>query len=66
MSKLDSMLAEASRNTIAELYAMDPFQYTKHDIDCIIEYYREKRTQYVATGKGMPRIEKATLEDLGL
>jgi hypothetical protein len=66
MSKLDEMLSSASRSTVAELFSLDPFKLTKHDIDTMIEYYAEKRKDFSLTGKGSAVKPKASLADLGL
>jgi hypothetical protein len=56
-----------SDDTIAELMARDPFQLSKLDIDKIIEFYREKRAAFKATGKPQAGPKpSATLEELGL
>lgn len=61
-------MSDDSINTIAELFARDPFELTKLDIDQIITYFRERRADFARTGKGQPRIEKprASLDELGL
>ncbi len=68
MSKLYEMLAAASRSTIAELFALDPFKLTKHDIDTMVEYYAEKRKDFALTGNKAAGAVKpaASLADLGL
>lgn len=55
-------------DTIAELFARDPFTHTSQETDQIIQYFRERRRDFKLSGKGAPRIEKprASLEDLGL
>lgn len=54
--------------TISELFARDPFTLTKEDIDKMIEYYRDRRKDFVLGGKASPKIEKpkVDLNDLGL
>lgn len=53
-----------SNETLAELFARDPFSYTKEDIDLIIRYYREARSSYNITGKR--EVGKVNLSELGL
>lgn len=61
-------MPEQSIDTISELFARDPFQHTKQDIDNLIEYYAARRKEFALSGKSMPKVEKpkADLADLGL
>lgn len=53
--------------TISELFARDPFTYTKEDIDRIIAHYRDARKQFNLGGKGAkPDKPAVNLADLGL
>lgn len=54
-----------AQETLAELFARDPFDYTKDDIDRIILYYRESRASFNLGGKAAasPKID---LGELGL
>jgi hypothetical protein len=53
-----------SNDTLAELFARDPFSYTKEDIDQIILYYRQARMAYNVSGKR--ETGKVNLDEMGL
>jgi Holliday junction resolvase len=56
--------------TMSELFARDPLNLTKEDIDQIIEYYRARRTQFNLgikdAGAAKKLDEPIDLEELGL
>jgi hypothetical protein len=53
--------------TLAELFARDPFTYTQEDLDKIIAYYREARSAFNLGGKRAPKdTSKVNLDELGM
>jgi hypothetical protein len=54
-------------NTIAELFRLDPLQYSRQDRDRLIEHYREARRTFKISGKPVPAVTKAKVDpsDLG-
>ena len=58
-------MSEPQEETITELFARDPFDYSKQDLERIIKYYREARRNFAITGKGIKE-KVADLKDLGL
>lgn len=52
--------------TIAELFARDPFQLTKLDIDRIIAHMRESRQHFKLGGKPLSEKKPVDLKELGL
>ena len=53
-------------DTIAELYARDPFQHTKRSIERIIEDLRGKRIHFKLGGKPLAEKKPVDLKELGL
>lgn len=57
-------------DTIVELFALDPLELTKRpdsDFEKIIEYYRQRRFEYQATGKAPKEVPKPVdLKKIGL
>jgi len=51
-------------DTLSELFIKDPLDYSKQDIDAMIEYFRKKYVALQTTGK--PERDKIDLHDLGL
>jgi hypothetical protein len=56
----------AEHDTLAELFARDPFDLSKADIDRIIEAMREARKTFKTTGKGTAEKKPVDLKELGL
>ena len=56
----------SDQETIAELFARDPFTLSKLDIDRIIEHMRESRQHFKLGGKPLAEKKKVDLKDLGL
>ncbi len=58
---------EPKQETISDLFARDPFSYSKQDIDRIVQHYREARRNFNVTGKGVKEKKaEVDLKDLGL
>lgn len=53
-------------NTIAELFARDPFKLQSADIDQMIAFYIEARKTFVLTGKAPKEAKPVDLKELGL
>ena len=62
------MSEEPKQETISELFARDPFSYSKQDIERIVAHYREARRNFNLTGKGVAekKVGPVDLKDLGL
>ena len=58
------MREEKKEETLTELFARDPFSYSKQDIDRLITYYREARRTFTLTGKGIKEKQVVDLKDL--
>lgn len=56
----------SDQETLAELFARDPFTLSKLDIDRIIEGMRAARAQFKVTGKGTAEKKPVDLKELGL
>ena len=52
--------------TLTELFARDPFSYSKQDLDRLITHYREARRTFTLTGKGVKEKQVVDLKDLGI
>ena len=52
--------------TLTELFARDPFSYSKQDLDRLITYYRDARRTFTLTGKGVKEKQVVDLRDLGI
>ena len=52
--------------TLSELFARDPFSYSKQDLDRLITYYRDARRTFALTGKGVKEKQVVDLRDLGI
>jgi hypothetical protein len=52
--------------TLTELFARDPFSYSKQDLDRLIAHYREARRTFALTGKGTKEKQPVDLKDLGI
>jgi len=59
-------MSDPKQETLTELFARDPFSYSKQDIDRLITYYREARRNFVLTGKGAAIKPAVDLKDLGI
>ena len=53
-------------NTIATLFARDPFKIQSSDIDYMIEHYVEARKTFLLTGKAPKEARPVDLKELGL
>lgn len=52
--------------TLTELFARDPFQYSKQDLERLITHYRDARRTFALTGKGVSEKQVVDLKDLGI
>lgn len=60
-------MSDEKIETISELFARDPFSYTKQDIECIVHHYRTARQNFAITGKGVRETKTPVdLKELGL
>lgn len=59
-------MSDSKQETLAELFARDPFQYSKQDLDRLITHYREARRTFTLTGKGVKEKQVVDLKDLGI
>lgn len=61
-------MTDDTETTIAELYARDPMEHSRQDVERIIAQCREDRARYNAGGKTLrpKKAAKISLEDLGL
>lgn len=59
-------MSDPKQETIAELFARDPFSYSQQDLERIIAHYREARRTYTLTGKGVREKQVVDLKDLGI
>ena len=51
-------MTDPKEETLTELFARDPFSYSKQDIDRLITYYRDARRNFVLTGKGEDTLQE--------
>ena len=59
-------MSDPKEETLTELFARDPFSYSKQDIDRLITYYRDARRTFALTGKGVQVKQVVDLKDLGI
>jgi len=59
-------MSDLKEETLTELFARDPFSYSKQDLDRLIAYYRESRRTFTLTGKGVKEKQVVDLKDLGI
>ena len=59
-------MSDPKEETLTELFARDPFSYSRQDIDRLITHYREARRIFTLTGKGVKEKQTVDLHDLGI